>query len=121
MKTRALFFVALLLASVWTFANNYTIISGKITNPMDDEVSVTIVTDLLSQEKMILSTPLNESGEFVLAFTPSVPMLVRFEHMYENMQIYVSPAQQMSMSFEADKMWKTMTFEGDGAANNNYL
>ncbi len=104
-----------------TFGQEYTIIEGKIDIPAGKDVSVTVITDLLKGDKTILSTPVDYNGEFKLAFKPSEPMLVRFEHAFENMMIFVSPNERIKITFEAEKMWQTIKFEGSGANNNNYM
>jgi thiol-disulfide isomerase/thioredoxin len=102
-------------------AQGYTVIEGKIDVPAGTEASVTAMTDLLRGEKTMFSTPVGYDGVFKLAFKPDRPMLVRFEHAFENMLIYVSPGDRLKVSFEAEKMWETIKFEGDGANNNNYM
>ena len=113
----------LLCVSVNAFsqAANYAILSGKITYPVNNQVSMYLVTDLLTNEKTIISTPVNPDGTFILAYSASQPMLVRIEHAYENMVVYLVPGERMSVTFEAERMWETIRFEGQGADNNNYL
>lgn len=102
-------------------AQNYTVLEGQITNPQEKEVNITVVTDYLKYDRTIISTPVSEDGKFLLAFKPSAPMLVRFEHAFENMLIYVLPGERTKMSFKGLEMWKTMHFEGESANNNNYM
>lgn len=99
----------------------YTIIEGKIAIPAGNDASITVIDDLLKGDKTIFSTPVGYDGVFKLAFKPDRPLLVRFEHAFENMLIYISPGDRLKLSFEADNMWKTIKFEGDGANNNNYM
>ncbi len=103
------------------FGQGYTVIEGKIAIPAGNEAGLTVINDLLRHDKTIFTTPVSHDGTFKLAFKPDQPMLVRFEHMFENMLIYVSPGDRIKLSFEAENMWKTMRFEGDGANNNNYM
>lgn len=119
MKIKTLLLCALLLP--FFVKAEYTIIEGTIKKPADDEVSVTVITDLLKNDKTIISTSVNEKGEFKLAFMPEKPLLVRFEHAFEQTMIYVSPGKRMKMSFEAEKMPATVVFQGDDANENNYL
>lgn len=121
MKNLILILLCCILFNQVKAQNQYTIIRGKITKQASSDINITIVTDLLSLDKTILSTPLNTNGEFILAFQPSVPMLVRFEHAFENRLIWIAPGAEIKLSFEAENMWKTIKFEGDCANNNNYL
>ena len=110
------------LASLTLAGQGYTVIEGQIHKPFNDEASVTIVTDLLKGEKVIVETPVDQhTGQFKLAFKPSEPMMLRFEHAFDNMQIYVKPGDRLFLNYTSEMMWKTMRFSGDGAADNNYL
>ena len=122
MKTNKIFAALLCLCcSLLMQAQGYTLIEGNIKIPDSKEVSVTIVTDALTNERTIVSTPLDEQGNFKLAFRISQAAIVRFEHGFENMLIYVTPNQRTKVTFEADSMWKTIKWSGDGANNNNYM
>jgi thiol-disulfide isomerase/thioredoxin len=110
-----------LFYALFAQAQGYTLIEGSIKIPDGKEVNVTIVTDALTNERTIISTPLDEQGNFKLAFRISNAAIVRFEHGFENMLIYVTPNQRTKVTFEADSMWKTIQWSGDGANNNNYM
>lgn len=103
----------------------YTVIEGEIKYPASEEVTVTLVDNHLNGEKTIYSTPVTIDdqlvGRFLLAFSPEKPILVRFEHGFENMLIYVVPGERFKITFEADKMLSTIQFTGAGEDNNNYL
>lgn len=116
-----IFYILLSTNLHWVHGQGYTVLEGKINIPAGKDVSVNVVTNLLTGERVIISTPVDYSGNFKLAFKPSVPMLVRFEHAFENMLIYVIPGERLKISFEAERMWQTVKFEGQGADNNNYL
>ncbi len=117
----------LLLFSLSTVihAQGYTVIEGDIKLPSSEEVTVTIIDNQLNGEKTIYSTPVTIddqlNGHFLLAFQPEKPMLVRFEHAFENLLIYVVPGERFKVAFEAEKMLSTIKFTGAGADNNNYL
>lgn len=122
------FLLSLLLVfslSTAIYAQGYTVIEGDITLPSSEEVNVTIIDNALNGEKTIYSTPVtidNQSnGHFLLAFQPEKPMLVRFEHAFENLLVYVVPGERFKVTFEAEKMLPTIKFTGAGADNNNYL
>ncbi|MBK9463188.1 MAG: hypothetical protein IPN94_28210 [Sphingobacteriales bacterium] len=77
-------------------AQGYTLIEGNIKIPDGKEVSVTIVTDALTNERTIISTPSTSKAIFKLAFRISNAAIVRFEHGFENMLIYVTHNQHKS-------------------------
>lgn len=112
---------SLFLYPLSSFSQDYTIIEGKIAIPAGKDVSVTVITDLLKGDKAIISTPVDYNGEFKLAFKISEQMLVRFEHAFENMMIFVAPGERFKITFEAERMWQTIKFEGSSANNNNYM
>lgn len=122
MKLRLLLWcVCLLPAFLGIQANNYAILTGKITHPVHEKASLYVITDLLTLDKTIISTPVSPDGSFVLALSADKPLLVRFEHAYENMMIYMVPGERTNVTFEGERMWETIKYTGDGAANNNYL
>lgn len=118
-------FLLLFSLSTFVYAQGYTVIEGEITLPSSEEVSVTIIDNPLTGEKTIYSTPVTiddqSNGKFLLAFQPEKPMLVRFEHAFENLLVYVVPGERFKVTFEAEKMLPTIKFEGAGADNNKYM
>lgn len=102
-------------------AQAYTLIEGTVRIPVQREVNVTIVTDVLTNERTILSTPIDDKDHFKLAFRINQPAIVRLESGFENLLIYVSPNQRSQVSWDADRMWQTINWTGDGANNNSYM
>ncbi len=114
-----------LFVSVNLNAQGYTVIEGDIKIPASEEVTVTLIDNHLNGEKTIYSTPVTIddqlNGHFLLAFQPEKPMLLRFEHGFENLLIYVVPGERFKITFDAENMLPTIKFTGAGADNNNYL
>ncbi|MEZ4883837.1 MAG: TlpA disulfide reductase family protein [Chitinophagales bacterium] len=126
MKFKFLLYLLLLFfISVDSQAQGYTVIEGDIKLPSSEEVTVTIISNQIIGEKIIYSTPVTIddqlNGHFLLAFQPEKPMLVRFEHAFENLLVYVVPGERFKITFEAEKMLQTIKFTGAGADNNTYM
>ncbi len=99
----------------------HTIIEGMVNFPSEDKISITLVVNLLSNESIEMSTPLNDKGKFVLAFKPSEAMMVHLKYDDETMPVYVVPSERIKLNFTAKQLWNTASFEGKGADNNNYI
>lgn len=122
---KKIFAIACLLIFYTTFvsaqAYQYTLITGNIKIPAGSEASVSYLSNPITGERTIVSTPVGYDGKFVLAFKIDQPTILRFEHAFENLQLYIQPLEQIQLSFEAEKMWKTLKFEGTNANNHNYM
>ncbi|NEM96401.1 TlpA disulfide reductase family protein [Pontibacter burrus] len=114
-----LLLVALLLVND-TFGQGKTIITGKITNPLSDDITViTYPNPLIPQEK---ETTVELTGTtFKLEVPVTETTLAELVHGNEVVPVYLEPGYSLTLSFNGDKFLKTIKFEGKGTNENNYL
>jgi peroxiredoxin len=119
-RIHLLLLLAALLVANYTFGQGKAIITGKITNPLSDEITVvTYPNPLIPQEKE--TTVVLSGNSFKLEVTVTEPTLAELVHDNEVVPVYLEPGYSLEVSFNGDKFLKTIKFEGKGANENNYL
>ncbi len=88
-------------------------LSGTITSPKAEKVRLTIGKDkseaTLTDGKFTMTIDLKEAGEY------------NFKHGSESSKIYLEPGDNISMTLNGEEFDESLSFEGTGAAVNNYL
>ncbi len=110
---------ALLLAN-YTFGQGKAVISGKISNPLSDEITViTYPNPLIPEDK---ETTVELTGNtFKLEIPVTGTTLAELVHGDEVVPVYLEPGYDLTLNFNGNKFLKTIGFEGKGANENNYL
>ena len=93
-----------------------TVITGVITNPDGN----TIWIENYRNEKIIIDT-LNEKGEFEIKFTLGQPSCYEIVNGKSKSYLCLSPADTLSVSFDAKDICKSISYNGKRMFLNNYL
>lgn len=119
-RIQLLLLLAALLLANHLFGQNKVIITGKITNPLSDDITVvTYPNPLIPEEK---ETTVALSGNtFKLEVPVTEATLAELVHGNEVVPVYLEPGYSLELSFNGDKFLKSIKFEGKGANENNYL
>ncbi|MBD1397405.1 AhpC/TSA family protein [Pontibacter sp. JH31] len=112
--------LALMLTVYPSFAQNKVVLKGKIQKNLTEEVTLASLPSPLHPEERQTVARL-EKGEFVLEMSLTEAGIVEFIHGGESVPLYLEPGYEMSLSFTAGKMLKTLKFTGSGANENSYL
>ncbi|MEJ8757511.1 TlpA disulfide reductase family protein [Pontibacter sp. H259] len=119
-RIQLLLLLAALLLVNYAFGQGKAIITGKITNPLSDEITVvTYPNPLIPEEKE--TTVALKGNTFRLEIPVTETTLVELVHDNEVVPVYLEPGYSLELSFNGDKFLKTINFEGKGANENNYL
>jgi peroxiredoxin len=119
-RIQLLLLLAALLLVNYTFGQGKAIITGKITNPLSDEITVITYPNPLIPEEKETTVALN-GNTFKLEIPVTETTLAELVHDNEVVPVYLEPGYSLTLSFNGDKFLKTIKFEGKGANENNYL
>lgn len=119
-KLTLLFATLLLLFTHQLLAQGKAVISGKITNPLDDYVSlVTYANPLIPDEKV---TEVELDGDnFRIEVPVQQATVAELLHGDEVIQVYLEPGYDLELTVNGGKFFKTIKYSGNGASENNYL
>ncbi|MBC5994102.1 TlpA family protein disulfide reductase [Pontibacter cellulosilyticus] len=112
--------LALLLQVQAVFAQGKAIITGKISNPLSDEIVVATTPNPLIPEEVQTAVQL-KGGSFRLEVPVNGAIVAELLHGEEVVPVYLEPGYELNLAFNGDKFLKTLKFEGKGANENNYL
>mgnify|MGYP005755251277 CR=1 FL=1 len=115
-----LLLVALLLNIHAVFAQGKAVITGKISNPLSDEITVAISPDPLVPEEVKTAVKL-KGGSFRLEVPVNGATVAELLHDDEVVPVYLEPGFELNLTFNGDRFLKSLKFEGKGASENNYL
>ena len=112
--------LALVLQAQFVFAQGKAVITGKIANPLSDDVIVATTPNPLIPEEVQTTVEL-KGGNFKLEVPVSGATVAELLHGQEMLPVYLEPGFALNLSFNGDKFLKTIKFDGKGANENNYL
>ncbi|MBC5774610.1 TlpA family protein disulfide reductase [Pontibacter sp. KCTC 32443] len=119
-RIQLLLLLAAMLLVNYTFGQGKAIITGKITNPLSDEITVITYPNPLIPEEKEITVELT-GNTFKLEIPVTETTLAELVHDNEVVPVYLEPGYTLNLSFNGDKFLKTIKFEGKGANENNYL
>jgi len=102
-------------------AGSQVSISGSIANANAKTVTVLHYTYPGMERETLAEVELDSTGAFSAVFDLSKPTEARFVHGKESAPVYLSPGDELTLSLNAEQFDETLTYEGKGAAPNNYL
>lgn len=102
------------------FAQGKAVITGKISNPLSDEIVVATTPDPLIPEEVKTAVKL-KGGSFRLEVPVNGATVAELLHDDEMVPVYLEPGFELNLTFNGDRFLKTLKFEGKGANENNYL
>lgn len=94
-------------------------ISGQVINPMSD--SVIFLSNQNFKSDVLAKAALDNEGRFNVEFSIEQPSLIVFGDKNEVCSFFVKPETKISLSVNTDMFDETMSFEGDLAAENNFM
>ena len=108
-------------------AEKATII-GKIKDPtgfMENNKyynsSITITLDNVLQENVAYVEVPDDFGNFKFELTLTQPTAFIFKYNSQEMKLFLSPKDELEMSFQGDAVLQTMKFSGRGSENNRFF
>lgn len=112
--------LALLLVVHPLFAQSKATIEGKIQKSLAGEVILaTYPSPLLPEESQTVAQLRN--GQFRLEFPITQAGIVELVHGNESIPIYLEPGYELELSISGQKFLASVSFEGKGANENNFL
>ncbi len=119
MKNIALALTACALFSCQEPVNNTVIISGTITEPLSETVSV-----ISSDRSKTFTDSLDNEAVFELEFQMDSPTYMSFKHGQETTAMYVKPGDVITININPAEFDETISYEGSKASSflaNKYL
>ena len=113
--------IVLLLAAVMLFSCqketsvDYVVLSGKVSNKLPVDITINSL-----DRKQIQKIKIADDGSFVDTLNIE-PGLYMFVNGINNAKLYVEKGYNLVLNFDAGDFKNSLTFEGNGAAENNYL
>ncbi|GAB3203103.1 peroxiredoxin [Pontibacter aydingkolensis] len=121
MKHKSLLVLLTLLVQVQAvFAQGKAIITGKVINPLSNEIIVATTPNPLIPEE-VQNTVQLKGGSFKMEVPVNSAIVAELLHGDEVVPVYLEPGYELNLVFNGDKFLKTIKFEGKGANENNYL
>ncbi|WP_114777697.1 TlpA family protein disulfide reductase [Botryobacter ruber] len=121
MKRVSLFLLlALLLTTNGLLAQSKVVITGKVTKPLSEYVTVVTYPSPFVPEEVENEVEL-QGEQFRLEIPVSKAMVAELVHGDEVVPVYLEPGFELNLSFNGGKFLKTIKYEGKGANENNYL
>lgn len=98
-----------LLTSCTKSDPNLVTISGKITNPIGNNVA-------FNSADTSFSTTMNEDGSFEITFSLDSAMYLNFNHGPEHTAMYVKPGDVINLTIDTEQFDETITYTGSPAS-----
>lgn len=89
----------------------------KITEPKD-QVKVLLTFNQSGEQKEVT---IDAAGNGSIEINGFTPQYVIMQYTRGRRTLYLDPNQDLTLSFKGDDMWRSVAFEGEGAAINTYL
>ncbi|MGB0929624.1 MAG: TlpA family protein disulfide reductase [Chitinophagales bacterium] len=118
---RVLFFCLLLHASLTlTFAQGKAVISGNISDADVEKIQLEVNTYHIEGYEKNLEGNVKE-GAFRFEVESDFPQVVYLQYQEQKLPIFVEEGDELMVDFEKGNLTTTATFEGKGAAHNQFL
>lgn len=89
----------------------------KVTNP-NEKAKVILTFNQSGEQKEVA---IDKTGNGSIEINGFTPQYVTMQYTRGRRTLYLDPKQDLTLSFDSDNMWRSTTFEGEGAAINSYL
>lgn len=116
-----LFMLFLSLVSTVVNAKQFATVSGKITNPRENKVSLSMYADLITFEPMQYQVNLKDDNTFKIEIQLFEPTIATLTHGNSSIEIYLEDKDDLKIEFHGWDLEATILYSGKGAANNYYL
>ncbi len=123
MKSYTYLTLLFLLASIVGYGGtkSTTVVKGQVLNPRGNTIKLSTVADYFTHEPMEYTIDLAGDNRFEFEISVDEAKIAKLQHGNSEIEIFIEPEQELSLSFDAWDMQATVIFEGDGASNNTYL
>ncbi len=112
----------ILLFTCFLFAQEETaVISGTIKNPVFYDVQFEYIQNPVNETLVTSKSLLDGNNNFRQEFNIDRPTLINISYNNKSRRIYLEPGDELQLHFNGRDIVYSMTFEGKGASNNNYL
>jgi thiol-disulfide isomerase/thioredoxin len=104
------------------FAQSQSVsLTGKVSHPVSDEVTVSYYRDFVDFEVEKVTAQLSPDRTFYLQVPVDHPTLATLQHGDEMQEIFLEPGGQMQIKFKGTEIDQSIRFKGHRAVENNYL
>jgi len=100
---------------------NTAVVEGTVTNPVDSTIVFYEYVPLEESRNELATATLDSAGSFKVEIPLESAQKLDFRHGKEYGKVYLKPGDALTMTFDHTQFDETMAFEGDRAAENNYL
>lgn len=114
------FFAGFSLVSGSLFAQS-TMISGTITNPVEQNVLLIYYDTELRRDAVQETAYLDDAKNFNCRLDCKFPQTVELHHGKHKRRIYLEPGDKLHLTFDNDDFNNSWKISGEGAANNLFL
>jgi len=127
--TRVAFVISILLLAFTSFAQQpaatqkgkLTKLSGRVTNQIAPEVSLTFFKDMVSLNEETYALPIQGDDNFSMSFELNESTQITFNYMGINIKLFIEPGDDLFIQFDAVNFRNSVRFSGVGSLQNNYL
>ncbi|MCC2545695.1 TlpA family protein disulfide reductase [Hymenobacter sp. BT175] len=94
-------------------AQGTVVLTGKISNPTDDSIAVSVRENPLSPKELITYAGLNDKGEFRLALTVAGPTKADLVYGDDVAIMFLEPGNSLDLRFKGEEMQSTLKFKAN--------
>lgn len=121
-KTK-IYFLILVLNSLFVFSNEKTIICGRVDYPDSEKIDLSFfVNDLtLATEELLYRMPIDFNDEFYFDLKINSSKEVKLNYNNVVVKLFVEVGDSVFIKFNGNDMLSSIRISGVGAGNNNYM
>lgn len=116
-----IYLLALLFFSSLAYGGQTATITGKVSNPREPIVKISMYADLITFEPMQYKVNLQANGAFSVELKVTEPAIVTLSHGNNAVDIFIEPDDNLNVNFHGWDLRRTIQYMGVGAHNNTYL
>ncbi len=113
-------FIYLAFASNFSYAG-WVRITGKITNPLAENIEVVRVTNYVNDQEKIYTSKVGANGEFTLDMEVFAPQYIQIKHSIFKTRAFAAPGNDFNINFDCVDFQKSIKYSGKGGADNNFM
>ena len=121
MKKTILIIAAILMAACSTPVRDQVKISGKVTNPAEEEAEVFYYTDFITNNMESVVVPIAEDGTFEAVLPLEEPQFVYVSVRPRTIMLYAKPGAALHVTFDAENQDQLTTVTGDNSPESSFI
>ncbi|MEM7657167.1 MAG: redoxin family protein [Bacteroidota bacterium] len=110
-----------LLSVGMLFGQTTTQLTGKITNPAGENVTISFRQGEFDTDRHQEQADLKADGTFAMSFDLAKATTATFSHGQERATFYLMPGKAQHLTIDPNEFDESLAFTGEGAAPSNYL